>query len=186
LSKSLFFLALVPDNPVQHEIMDLKNEAARRFQSKHALKSPAHITIIPPFFWEDQDVPELRATLLPQVFKQSPLLVEIDGFDRFDKRVIFVKPKVTRAMKELHRNVESACKEELAIPLKSGHSFNPHLTIAFKDLKRSIFPLAWEYFQNLTYRRSFWARGLSLLRHNGQLWEERETFRFRGLSQNSF
>jgi 2'-5' RNA ligase len=179
LSKSLFFLALVPDNPVQHEIMDLKNEAARRFQSKHALKSPAHITIIPPFFWEEQKVPVLRKSLYPVTSNQSPFVVEIEDFDRFDQRVIFAKPLITETMKAFFLKVAAVCKEELEIPIKSNHPFHPHFTIAFKDLKKSVFPEAWAYFQNLGYQQSFQARGLTLLRHNGQRWEEKETFLFR-------
>jgi 2'-5' RNA ligase len=179
LSKSLYFLAIVPEDPIQEEITGFKKKAAKRFGSKHALKSPAHITIIPPFFWADEKTSDLRAALTPVISKHPPFKIEIDGFDRFDKRVIYVKPILTKVLKKLHFSIKDICKDELDIPLKSGHPFNPHFTIAFKDLKKAMFPEAWSYFQNLSYQRSFEARGVCLLRHNGERWEERESLLFK-------
>jgi hypothetical protein len=52
------------------------------------------------------------------------------------------------------------------------------MTVAFKDLKRSVFPEAWTYFSSHPYRRSFVADALTLLIHTGQQWTIRQQFTF--------
>lgn len=45
---SLYFLAVIPPEPVFSEVMAFKKEMSERFSSSRALKSPPHITLLPP------------------------------------------------------------------------------------------------------------------------------------------
>ena len=47
--KNLYFIAIVPNLSVRGLIKALKEEMKERFNAKHALKSPAHITLQMPF-----------------------------------------------------------------------------------------------------------------------------------------
>jgi 2'-5' RNA ligase len=47
--KSPWFIAVIPPEDIQEAVTALKREAAARFESRHALKSPPHVTLIPPF-----------------------------------------------------------------------------------------------------------------------------------------
>ncbi len=49
--------------------------------------------------------------------------------------------------------------------------FYPHMTIAFRDLKKNIFPVAWEEFKNRNIDMHWQAHELCLLKHNGKKWE---------------
>ena len=59
-----------------------------------------------------------------------------------------------------------------------NQAFHPHVTIAFRDLKRAIFVEAWDFFQTQSFDRQFSVNGISLLKHDGVQWEETEVFHF--------
>ena len=49
---SLFFIAIMPNKELEEEVYAFKKYMASHFGAQHALKSPAHITLIPPFKWD--------------------------------------------------------------------------------------------------------------------------------------
>jgi len=51
------------------------------------------------------------------------------------------------------------------------------MTVAFKDLRKSVFPLAWKYFSNLKYMRVFEVKQLYLLQHDGRQWQIVDDFK---------
>jgi 2'-5' RNA ligase len=50
--------------------------------------------------------------------------------------------------------------------------FHPHITIAFRDLKKAIFNEAWDYYSNRLFQEEFTAESVTLLKHNGQFWTQ--------------
>ncbi|MBK5277935.1 MAG: 2'-5' RNA ligase family protein, partial [Bacteroidia bacterium] len=56
--------------------------------------------------------------------------------------------------------------------------FHPHLTLAFRDLKKPMFEKAWEEFKSKEYSESFAAKHFTLLKHNGKVWESLKDFEF--------
>ena len=51
--KNLFFIALIPPEPIKSEVMAFKKEMEEKFDSKAALRSPPHITLHMPFQWRE-------------------------------------------------------------------------------------------------------------------------------------
>ena len=47
--KSLYFIAIIPPEKIRREIEELKKKISVAFNTKRALNSPPHITLIPPF-----------------------------------------------------------------------------------------------------------------------------------------
>ena len=166
----LYFVALLPDETIQHEVTDFKRQALERFGSGHALKSPPHITLVPPF----QCPPHLQAALpvaLAEAAAQlTPFPVYLRHFDHFGQRVIFVNVQPDSALLACQRAVANQFHQSAEVQPDS-RPFHPHMTVAFKDLKRSLFADAWRYFSGLSYERQFAAGALTLLRHTGQRWE---------------
>lgn len=78
----------------------------------------------------------------------------------------------------LQNRLESCLKAGLGMDIKGR--FNPHLTVAFKDLRRKVFPNAWAHFSQLLYERVFQVDALALLQHNGRQWEVFREFSFGG------
>ncbi|MCB9264527.1 MAG: 2'-5' RNA ligase family protein [Lewinellaceae bacterium] len=176
----LFFIAILPDEKIQREVTQFKEYAALHFRSSRSLRSPAHITLIPPFQWQAERVGELAPALSPFAEEERSFRLKLNHFSSFAPRVIFVDVERKSELQELQSRLEAYMTAKLGLNLKSHHSFNPHMTVAFKDLHRKVFPEAWAYFSGLNYEREFLADALTLLRHNGKRWEVFRKFVFGG------
>jgi len=56
----LFFVALLPPEDLQREISAFKKHIANTWGACHALKSPPHITLQPPFDWPENELASLK------------------------------------------------------------------------------------------------------------------------------
>jgi 2'-5' RNA ligase len=184
MSKNLFFIALLPPLNIQQEAHQIKQHFAEAYNSKAALKSPPHITLQPPFYWEVNRLLELK-TVLQEFARQQPIIsITLDGFAAFEPRVIYINvlqtPKLLFLQKELSFKLKSSL--EIEQTRSSKYSFNPHLTVGFKDLTKANFERAWTEFSPKPYSHKFMATKLTLLQHNGQKgqkWELNSEFDFR-------
>ncbi|GAB3166580.1 2'-5' RNA ligase family protein [Telluribacter humicola] len=168
-AESLYFVALLPDEPIQQEVTQFKQVAAEQFNSRHAMKSPPHITIIPPFKLSAEEVPTLRETMATAASRLAPFPVQLKGFDRFGQRVIFVDVVMDEALRNCYQVTAEAFHQQLGIK-PDDRPFLAHMTVAFKDLHRKVFGNAWAYFSQQSYERTFNVQSLTLLKHNGR-WE---------------
>ena len=60
---SLYFIALVPQEPTYAKVVGLKEEIQAGYESKAALRSPPHITLHMPFKWKHEKEAILYKTL---------------------------------------------------------------------------------------------------------------------------
>jgi 2'-5' RNA ligase len=63
-------------------------------------------------------------------------------------------------------------------------AFSPHITVAFRDLKKDQFYTLWEEYKNKYFNESFHAEGLTLFKHNGEKWEVSQFFPFKSTIQS--
>ena len=178
-TKKVYFIAIVPDEDLQKEVTEFKQYAAEHFNTKRALTSPPHITIQPPFQWNEYNLHPIRETLKQVCSSHAPFEVSLKDFDCFAPRVIFVDVELSSNLSWLHQNLQSQMKEQHRLEDRFD-GFHPHMTVAFKDLKKRIFPEAWKYFSKLKYEKTFMVNYLNLLIHNGKNWEILEEFELTG------
>lgn len=171
----LYFVALLPDQVIQDEVTAFKQTARERFGSGHALRSPPHVTLIPPFRSDNADFSALQTFAR----EQTPFYVQLNHFDRFGSRVIFVNVGREPALLACQTQLAQFCADHFGIRPDS-RPFHPHMTVAFRDLQRSVFADAWAYFSAQTYERQFLANAVTLLRHTGQGWAVEQAFPFTG------
>ena len=176
MKKVLFFIAIIPNAEICAEVTQFKEYAAQHFNSSRALTSPPHITLIPPFRWEPKQTQYLEEVLKGFVHSQPSFYLGLENFDCFAPRVIFVKPKESKALATLQQVLKSTLEKQLNLSYRDHHGFHPHMTIAFKDLKAAIFPKAWAHYEQVEYIRYFKVEQLSLLQHNGERWLTRSNF----------
>jgi len=175
-STALYFVALVPPTTIREEVTAFKAYAAKHFGSQHALHSPPHITLIPPFRWpKDQYLP-LATALSHFKFQTADLSIDLLNFSSFPPRVIFVDVTQSTLLRDLQAQLEQHFSQHLNIQPKGPFGFHPHMTVAFRDLTAAVFPEAWAHFSTQNYQRSFSVEHLSLLRHNGKKWEIEANF----------
>lgn len=168
-----YFIALIPPPPVYQELQALKEYFRDAYSSKAALRSPPHITLHMPFLWDEAKEHRLTSRLADFGRRQDPVKVCLDNFSCFAPRVIFVAVTESDALSRLQKELHSFCKRELDIFNANYRDkpFHPHLTLAFRDLKKDRFVPAWKEFENREFKAEFMADKIALLKHNGKNWE---------------
>ena len=180
MSKQLFFIALLPPVEIQEEANKIKRYFAQVYNSKAALKSPPHITLQPPFYWELDRLNELKTVLNDFMKTQSSLSIVLDGFAAFKPRVIYIDVHRTAELLAIHKKLMQLLESSLDIvhnPSKT-RPFAPHMTVGFKDLTKANFYQAWDEFKNQSFNANFDVSKLTLLRFNGQKWDIESEFSF--------
>ena len=175
----LYFIAVIPPSEQKEKIQELKESFANKYKCKAALKSPPHITLHMPFRFPEEKEKELIA-LLKEPYDSISSMISLNNFGCFPPRVIFIKVDEAGNLFSLYKEVSSRLRKvNVTNADYKNFGFNPHLTIAFRDLKKSVFNEAWPEYKQEFFTSQFLVDKLCLLKHNGKHWEE---FRFFGLS----
>jgi 2'-5' RNA ligase len=172
LSK-LYFIAIVPPSPVYEKANELKVHFSDQYNSKASLNSPPHITLHMPFQWKEKKEAELTETLNNFAIKQTPFELKLKNFSCFSPKVIFIDVDTNHDLKILHENLRRVCKRELNLfnADYKEQPFYPHLTLAFRDLKKPAFHKAWEEFKDKDFTADFLVNKIMLLKHTGKIWQ---------------
>lgn len=167
-----YFIALLPPEPILGEVWEFKLDMQARFNSKASLNSPAHITLHMPFTWPLKKEEQLLRAVEKMAVGQHNFHIQLLNFSSFDLRVIFVDVKPEPALLAFQKKVATVTKEELFL-FNANHRekyFHPHMTIAFRDLKKEQFVKAWNEYSHKHYQRDFEVHSLFLLKHDGKKW----------------
>jgi 2'-5' RNA ligase len=175
----IFFLAVLPPDEIAAEVDEFKNYAAEHFESSHALKSPPHVTIFPPFRWKESELYKIEKQIKFVTNQTEAFYVQLENFSCFSPRVIYVDVHKSDDLVNLYKTLKIRFLQELELSDKSPHPFTPHMTVAFKDLKRPYFLRAWAHFSQVRYERIFRTKDLVLLKHNGKRWEILKRYPFK-------
>ncbi len=151
-----------------------------RFGAGHALKSPAHITLQMPFRMDEAQERDMAKSLKNFATREMAFQVDLNGFDSFPPRVLFVRIVNHRPLKEFHSRFKQTVVKELGLQDKSPFEYHPHMTIATRDLTEEAFNLAWPEFRNRVFVANFLVKSLFLLKHNGKDWDVYKEFLFNG------
>ncbi len=168
---NLYFIAVLPDMVIRNEVMDFKIIAKEKFKSSKALNSPAHITIVPPFKSTYEKEKEIIHSLNNLLNNTKEFYITLNGFNRFDKNVIFVDVEKNEDLFHVKEKVVDLIKVIVPEIENMTTKFRPHITVAFRDLKKEMFDEAWDYFSKIDYFRIFKFDNITLLRHNGEKWK---------------
>ena len=91
----LYFIALFVHGELAEKIRTIQLYCSETYQSKKALRSPPHVTLIPPFRDNDSIENILDKKLTPFFGKYHSFKVELNGFSKFGARTIFIEPLET-------------------------------------------------------------------------------------------
>jgi 2'-5' RNA ligase len=170
---SLYFIALIPPEPFRQNSWRWKEYFRDRYQSKASLNSPPHITLHMPFklkTWREAELAE-KVQDLARTF--SPFTVELEGFGAFPPRVIYIDVVKSAELERLQRALNRQMKVAFQVfnANYQDRPFRPHLTLAFRDLKKAQFREAWAEFQHKEVRYTWEASHFTLLKHDGYRWQ---------------
>jgi 2'-5' RNA ligase len=168
-----YFIALVPPSPLYDDALRFKNYFKEQYNSKASLNSPPHITLHMPFRWKEERENELITSLNEFSLGRDIFKLQLVNFDAFAPRVIFIDIVPNDLLTSLYKDLHRFCKRELNLFNASyrDQGFHPHMTLAFRDLKKPMFLKAWEEFQERKFSATFLVDKIVLLKHNGKIWE---------------
>ncbi len=169
----LYFFALVPPEEIQASVTEIKKDFRDRFKSGHALKSPPHITLIPPFEFLFSDENRLIKYLELFASGASSFLLELQNFGTFPPKVIYICVLKSDFLIDLHKRFRKFMELKLGLGGNSSNKkkFKPHMTVAFRDLTPENFYVAKSTYIKKQISFSFLVQSICLLRHNGQHWD---------------
>lgn len=167
----MYFVALVLPKDLDEKILVYKKWMREAYGCKVGLKSPAHITLVPPFWMKEEKESALKQDLNNVAIKSTSFPLATNNFSSFSHRTLFIAVKENAALDALKKTVD-----EVLYPMEYGlkkesRPFHPHITIATRDLHKKDFFEVWPRFEGKTFEEEFEAAGLSLLKHNGRTWD---------------
>lgn len=173
MQKDLYFIAILAPEPILSEVLDFKLSMQKDFGCKHALKSPAHITLFPPFRSDAYTVDEIEIELHNLVSAYNSFNISLYNFNHFSNRVLYIDIEKNIKLNILGKRVIELMGKKFTTKPRSP--FHPHMTIATRDLTEENFSVAWKKYSSVIYKREFIAHEITILRHNGKIWENYKT-----------
>ena len=169
----MFYMAIVCPGEIEEKVKGFKEYMEKQYGCRAAKKSPAHLTIVPPFRAEN----EMEKPLLDfvQTFNMGMLPVDIafNGFGNFGDRVLFVDVAPNPSLNSLEQEAMQEFGNQFpGIIFGMKPEFNPHVTIATRDIPEGRLAQALAYFKdNHEASDSFTAKELTLLKLVDGWWE---------------
>lgn len=163
--KKMYFIAIYPPQEIIEEVKVFKKDLALNYGNSKSLKNDAHITLFPPFSREidlESDIHDAFQKIDTHI---SPFELVLNGFGNFGNPknpVLFVQPENNDQLKDLYLRVRKRFNF-------MRYSFNPHMTVGYRDLTYDNYLKAWEVYKDKEYKTKFLVDEILLLRHD-QKW----------------
>ncbi len=178
---NMYYIAIVLPHHLNEKVLKSKQYMLEQYNCTVGLKSPAHITIIPPFWME----PEKENSLIDDIdLLSNPIsafCIQTANFSAFKPRTIFIAVKENEHLKNVKEIADAYFIHKDYKIKEENRPFHPHITIATRDLFKKDFAEAWSYFENKEFLAQCQVEGLSLLRHNKKNWDVINTSQFKNL-----
>ncbi len=163
-----YFIAINIPEPLNTEIETIKRRISEKYGTRSVLKSPPHITIIPPFFWGNEE----ELITLAKGFSYPEFSLQLQGYGSFPLGVVYIDVVKNDPLNELHTQFTQyfygAYPQLKKRPL---FSFHPHITVGNRDWKTEQFNECWKEMKDQKFENSFSFKKLSLLKNVNGLWK---------------
>src|SRR4030095_15455767 len=169
---NMYFIAIVAPEEINQRVLKWKNYFKDNFECTVALKSPAHITLIPPFWMQEDLENDLVNSIKDFSITKNKFEISLKDFAAFKPKVIFVDVVKSEILTGLYQSITDYIFTVNKFTIKrDDRPFHPHITLATRDLHKKAFQEAWEIFSKKKYEATWTVNGISLLRHNKKNWD---------------
>jgi 2'-5' RNA ligase len=176
----MYFIAIVLPHHLNEKVLKYKNMMLEKFNCKVGLNSPAHITLVPPFWMEEEKEPRLISDFETLSSQLTPFSIATNNFSAFKPRTIFIQPVLNVELIKTKETSDDVFKNNAFYNIKiETRPFNPHITIATRDLFKKSFYEIWPWFAEKEFKEEWMAEGISILRHNKKNWDVVYTSQFK-------
>ena len=178
----MYFIAIVLPEDLNEKVLKYKNMMLEKYNCKVGLKSPAHITLIPPFWMEPEKERQLMGDISSLSNQLTPFSVSTNNFLAFKPKTIFIATSPNDQLNEVKNSIDEFFKNNSLYNIKiDTRPFYPHITIAARDLYKKTFHEIWPWFAEKKFQEQWTAEGISILRHNKKNWDVIFTSQFKTL-----
>src|SRR4029453_1464093 len=87
---NMYYIAIVAPEEINDQVIKWKNYFKDHFECTVALKSPAHITLIPPFWMKEDLESDLVNSIRTFSLAKNKFEIALKDFEAFKPKVIFV------------------------------------------------------------------------------------------------
>lgn len=171
-----YFIGILIPEPLFGKIEAIKRSLFEERGLKGGLRSPSHITLHRPFEWKEEKE-ELLIEQLSSFRSDSGFEIGIKDFGFFEPRVIYAAVLPNEQLAKIHEALKTFAQRELKQynELNDLRGFHPHVTLAFRDLKKPTFYELQKEFTNRTIEGRFVCDNFSLFKFN-KTWIELKQF----------
>ncbi len=167
----MYYVAIVCPKEIDEKVVQFKEWMRRQYGCMVALKSPGHITLIPPFWMDEAREIELIQTL-QQFNSDDKTEIQLKNFSHFGDRVLFIHVNENKQLTQLKEETETHFLQNFhGVIKKDDRPFNPHVTIANRDVSPGTFEKAWAHFSKEKFESSFVTDAISLLKLTTGKWD---------------
>ncbi|PIF47734.1 2'-5' RNA ligase [Chryseobacterium sp. 52] len=159
--EKMYFIAIYPPQEIIDEVKVFKKDLALNYDNSKALKNDAHITLFPPFSRELALESDIHTAFQKIDTSLNPFEIVLNGFGSFPtpkNPVLFVKPETCDDLTILQQKVKQHFNFK-------KYSFNPHMTVGYRNLNYENYLKAWEVYKGKEYKTNFLVDKIILLRH---------------------
>lgn len=179
MAVQMYFTAIVLPDGLNEEVLKLKHFMREKWGCTVGLKSPAHITLTPPFWMEEEKAESLIHAMDGLSETCIPFTIHTNNFSAFKPRTIFIATAPDENLNRVKRAVDAFFQNHPEYKVKKEtRPFHPHITIATRDLHKRAFYEAWPLFEAKEFKAGFVAEGIATLRHNKKNWDVLHTSYF--------
>ena len=176
----MYFLAIVLPKDLNEKVLKYKHIMQQKYNCRVGLKSPAHITLVPPFWMEQNKEQHLLRDIDLISSRYSPFIIVTDNFSAFKLKTIFIALAPNKHLDEVKAATDNFFMNNLFYSIKTDtRSFHPHITIATRDLFKKDFFEIWPWFESQKFFEEWKAEGIAVLRHNKKNWDVIHTSQFK-------
>ena len=180
-----YFVALLLPPELEADLKSLKQRIAEQYQVKYALHSPGHLTLKMPFLFKESKENELALRLTQLVECQENFQLQLTKTGFFGWRNIHQQLAPSESLLLLQSTIRGFCKRHLHLTEElSDRNFQPHVTLAYKDLKQSNFEKVFEFASRHAVQGSFIVDKAHLLKKVDGRWIIFSPLKFGQMQEN--
>ncbi len=167
-----YFIAWIPSYRVKSKIQNLKALLQIKFGINKSMNAPPHLTLIKPFELGQNELEHLQHVLCTFCKLQDPFEFKMQGLGSFGQHVLYVHLDQTDALLKFREALRLVLKETTHLSEDTLHpDFHPHITLATKDLKPSLFSPVWAFLLQKIISEKCTLANICLLHYQNNQWQ---------------
>lgn len=169
------FLGVLLPEDITSTLEDCRRYMNNNYGCRSGYGTPVHITLVPPFLLPDEYstadlVRAIQEDVLP-VAEKLAFTAHIDNFDAFGDRTIFAKVVADDKWTALRDKVlDAVISTAPGCTKKDRRPFQPHLTVANRDIPAGVSAQALEALNELELVEDFPVNNITIFERHGGKW----------------